>query len=191
MTKGLSLTTWMQSSLIRAARAHFIFIALYAVYIIASDATGLITAEVVYDRWLVNVLLLVTAASVWYAARFSRENPNYYRTLLYILILADLFIATFSIYTQRGMASRAVILYVIPIIISAILLSRVAIFTTAIFATAAYVLAAVKYFTDRFNEGYKAELYIEVGFYCGIFFIVAILLSHLIKFSKATSKSST
>lgn len=170
------------------ARAHFLFIALYAAYIIASDATGLITAEVVYDRWLVNVVLLVATASVWYAARFSRENPNYYRTLLYVLILVDLFVATFSIYTQRGMASRAVILYVIPIIISAILLSRVAIFTTAIFATAAYILAAVKYFTDRFNEGYKAELYIEVGFYCGIFFLTALLLSHLIKFSRASPR---
>lgn len=188
MAKKVTLTQWLQSSIIRIARAHFVFVGLYAVYIIAADATGLITADALYERWLVNLALLVTAATVWYGARFQNNNPNFYRGLLYILIMADIVFAMFNVYTQRGMASRAVILFLIPIIVSAVLLSRTALYTTAILAVAGYVLVSVKYFTDYFNEGYKAELYTEVGFYCGVFLLAALLLTSIIKFSQSSKK---
>lgn len=181
---SLTLAKWLQSSLIRATRAHFGLVALLALYTIASDATHLITPERVLQRWQVLGLLLAVTAIIWYAARNTVKTPNYYRLLVYVLVATDLFLATFSIYTQRGMASRAVVLYAIPIILSAILLSRTAIFMTATLATTLYSVAAVKYFVDFFNEGYKAELYIEVGFYCAVFFVLAALLSYLVKFGR-------
>jgi hypothetical protein len=88
------------------------------------------------------------------------------------------------------MASRAVLLYIVPIVVSAVLLSRVAVLMTAALATSAYVLTAIKYFVDYFNEGYKAELYTEVGFYCAMFFVVAALLATIIRFNKPESDLS-
>lgn len=173
---------WLQTGLVRICRLHFVFIAGYAVYTVAADATHLITPEFVLQRWTANAGMLAGIGIIWYLARNNVRNSNYYRLLLYTIILLDIGMATFNVYTQRGMAARAVMLYSLPIVASALLLSRRALFLTATLCTAAYSLAAVKYFVDFFNEGYKAELYIEVGFYCGVFFGLAALLSVVVRF---------
>ncbi len=183
--KVITFTDWLQTGLIRTCRVHFVFIAAYSVYIIAADATKLIEPELVLQRWTMNVLLLVGVVSVWYLARSSVKKSSYYRALFSIVILLDIAMATFSVYTQRGMASRAVILYCIPIVVSALLLSRTALFLTATLCAAAYSLASVKYFVVYFNEGYKAELYIEVAFYSATFFVLAGILSVLIRFKNS------
>lgn len=186
--KGLTFASWLQTGIIRVCRVHFYLLGVYAIYIIASDATHLITPTVVYQRWLAAGLLVALTAIIWYFSRAVNNNPNFYRALLYALILADIAFASFNVYTQRGMASRAVLLYVIPIVVSGLLLSRVATLMTASLAAAAYVLVAVKYFVDFFNEGYKAELYIEVGFYVACFFAVASLIGVLISFKKSETE---
>ena len=167
---------------------HFAMLAVYAAYIIASDATHLITPILVYQRWLATALLLSIVALAWYLSRAPKKPANYYRLLMYLIILADITFATFNVYTQRGMAARAVMLYTLPIIISALLLSRVAILLTATICTASYALAAVKYFVDFFNEGYKAELYIEVAFYIACFYILSAVLGIIIRFKTAESE---
>lgn len=177
-----TFSDWLQTGVIRICRTHFYLLGIYAVYIIAADATQLITPNLVYQRCLAAGLLLSLVGGIWYAARDKGRAANYYRFLLYALIVADIAFAGFNVYTQRGMASRAVLLFLIPIVVSALLLSRVATFFTAILSTAVYVLMAVKYFVDFFNEGYKAELYIEVAFYAAMFFVVAGLLTTLIRF---------
>ena len=183
MVKKSGGNSWLQTGLVRVCRIHFVLIAVYGVYIIASDGTRLITPQTVLQRWGVLAFLLSGVSIVWYLARAKVQNINYYRTLLYIIITMDISLAAFNIYSQRGMASRAVVLFALPIVVSTLLLSRTAIFFTASLCTAAYGLAAVKYFTDYFNEGYKAELYIEVGLYCAFFFILAAVLSILISFN--------
>lgn len=180
-----TFSDWLQTGVIRLCRVHFYLLGVYALYIIASDATHLITPVLVYKRWLATALLLSLVGAVWYAARNAQKTANYYRFLIYAVIAADIAFAGFNVYTQRGMASRAVLLFAIPIIVSSLLLSRVAVFLTAILSTAVYVLSAVKYFVDFFNEGYKAELYIEVGFYVGMFFVLAALLSTIIRFQSS------
>lgn len=177
-----TFSDWLQTGIIRASRVHFWFIGIYAVYIIASDATHLITPVLVYQRWLVNGSLLGITGLVWYAARARSKSANFYRFLLYSLITTDTVFATFNVYTQRGMASRAVLLFTVPILLSGLLLSRVATLTTATISSALYAIAAVKYFTDFFNEGYKAELYIEVGFYIACFYVLSLLLNVIISF---------
>lgn len=177
-----TFSDWLQTGVIRICRTHFYLLGIYAVYIIAADATQLITPTLVYQRCLAAGLLLSLVGGIWYVARDKGRAANFYRFLLYALIVADIAFAGFNVYTQRGMASRAVLLFLIPIVVSALLLSRVATFFTAILSTAVYVLMAVKYFVDFFNEGYKAELYIEVAFYAAMFFIVAGLLTTLIRF---------
>jgi hypothetical protein len=183
--RKVTFTDWLQTGLIRLCRIHFVLVGAYAVYIIASDATHLIAPQLVLQRWTMDVILLVGVSVIWYLARARVKNSNYYRVLIYTLVMLDIAMATFNIYTQRGMASRAVILFSIPIIVASILLSRTALFLTAALSTAAYSLAAVKYFVDFFNEGYKAELYIEVAFYCAVFFGLAAALSVLVRFKNS------
>lgn len=183
----VTLADWLQTGLIRLTRIHFILTGVIAFYIIISDVTRLITPDIVLRRWTMNVVLLIGTAIIWYLARNKIASAMYYRGLIYVLITLDVALASFSVYTQRGMASRAVMLYALPIAVSAILLSRTAIFTTAVICAAAYSLAAVRYFVVNFNEGYKAELYTEVGFYAACFFILAAILSVLVRFKNPES----
>lgn len=154
----------------------------FIVQIIAYDAWHVITPDIVMRRWIATGLLLVVSAVVWYLSHNPANSLTSYKRLIFLLISADIAMASFQVYSQRGMASRAVLLFTIPIVISAILLSRSAIFATAILATAAYSITTICYFVLNFNEGYKTELYGEVGFYCAAFFVLAAMLSTIIRF---------
>lgn len=167
----------LKTSVLRLSRAHFAYALILAGQIILYDAAKLISPEFVLRRWLTTAGLLVVTTIVWVQAHqnTARDNASYAR-LIYALILTDILLASFSVYTQRGMASRAVLLYVIPIIVSASLARRVALFGTALISIAAYTTTAVMYFVLNFNEGYKVELYGEIGFYSIMFLLVANLL---------------
>lgn len=176
---------WLRRSVIRVAQLHLIFVVIYAAQIIAFDASKLITPEVLAQRWLAAGGLAIVAAGVWYLARSKVSSTRNYKLLTWVLIAADLAFAAFNVYTQRGMASRAVLLFLIPIIVATILHSRIALFTTAIAAAVVYTSTAILYFVNFFNEGYKIELYGEILFYSGVFFVVAALLWAALK-SKRT-----
>ncbi len=167
---------WLKNSLVRVAKMQLALVILYIAQIIAFDSSKLITPEVLLWRWYAVAGVAVVSVVVLYLARSKITHPDHYKILTWLLIVADIAFAAFNVYTQRGMASRSVALFFIPIIISAILLSRVALFTTATLCVIAYTTAAVAYFVNYFNEGYKIELYGEVFFYCGLFFIAAGIL---------------
>ena len=168
--------TGLRTNVLRLSRAHFVYVLILAGQIILYDAAKLISPEFVLKRWLATAGLLVVTTLVWAQAQQSDRKDAYYAKLVNALILADILLASFSVYTQRGMASRAVMLYVIPIIVSAALMRRVALFGTALLAIAAYTTTAVMYFVLNFNEGYKVELYGEIGFYSAVFLLIASLL---------------
>lgn len=172
---------WLRNSVVLVAKVHFLIVLAYIAQIIAYDASKLITPEVVLQRWYAAAALTAVAAAVWYLARSKVNNISTYKFLTWTLVLADIAFAVFNVYTQRGMASRAVVLFFIPIIISAILLSRVALFSVAILCIAAYTTTAVAYFVNYFNEGYKVELYGEILFYSFMFIVAAFTLWGVIK----------
>jgi len=169
-------TSPLQSKLIGASKIHFVLAGLLAFQIILYDASKLITPEVVLKRWLATAGLLVVAVVVWYLAKNRFAHAFGYRILALTLILSDIALASFAVYSQRGMASRAVILYLLAIATAAILASRSALFGTAALCVAAYTATAVGYFVLNFNEGYKVELYGEIGFYSAVLFILAALI---------------
>lgn len=127
-------------------------------------------------RWIVTGILLTVSIIGWYLATTSNRSSVLYRNMIYGFILVDIFVASYGVYTQRGMASRAVALYAVPIVIAGILLSRAALFATATLCAIAYVATAISYFVLNFNEGYKIELYGEIGFYTAMFFVLAGLM---------------
>lgn len=167
---------WLKNSLVRVAKIQLALVIIYAAQIIAFDSSKLITPDVLLWRWYAIAGVAVVSVIVLYLARSKITHPNHYKMLVWALILADIAFAAFNIYTQRGMASRAVALFFIPIIISSILLSRVALFSTAILCVIVYTTAAIAYFVNYFNEGYKIELYGEIFFYSGLFLISAGML---------------
>lgn len=179
---------WLQDSSVRIGRILFIFVSIYIAIVVLYDAFNLITPDMLLGRWIAASILLVLAAILWYIARSKNKSEMFYSRLIYTYIFATLLFASFNIYYQRGMASRAVFLYVIPILIAAFLLRRAAIFMTAAIAVAAYSLTAIWYSTNFPSEGYKIEIYGEVGFYSALFFVVAALAWGIVR--SKTSDSS-
>lgn len=161
----------VRTTFIRIAKIQVLIGLILGIQIIVYDAGKLITPDVVLKRWSITALMVLTAAVCWYLARINNK-PNVIRNLVWILISVDLIVASFSVYTQRGMASRAVLLFVIPILTAAALQRKGAIYLTSLVAVLVYIVTAVAYFVLNFNEGYKLELYGEIGFYSAILLCV-------------------
>lgn len=183
----VSFVDWLRVSLLRVCRLHFLYAAFFAAQLFVYDASKLLTPEVVMRRWLVTVGLVAGTAVIWYLSHNRKNDVTAYKRLVFALVLLDIVVASFAIYTQRGMASRGVALYAVPIISSAVLLSPSAIFATAAMSLAAYVGTAVSYFVLNFNEGYKVELYGEIAFYSAVFVLLAGLLSVIVRFGGDTA----
>lgn len=176
MAKTTAHTTKMRTAALRVSRLHFVYAGLLALQVIIYDAWKLIVPSIVLKRWVIASVLLSVNLVVWFLLRTKQMGLGAIKALLWLLILTDIGVATYSVYIQRGMASRAVILYAIPLLVSAVLMSRAAIFATAALSVAAYTTAAITYFVVNFNEGYKVELYGEIGFYSAVLFLLAGLL---------------
>ncbi|HSX27518.1 MAG TPA: hypothetical protein VLG25_01910 [Patescibacteria group bacterium] len=177
-------TSWLHPSVVRLSRVHFLYVALFTVQTVVYDTWKLITPFAVLNRWFLAGGLLAVTVIVWYLAKYTVKGTNGLKALVSALILADIAAASFNVYTQRGMASRAVALYAVPIAVSAVLQSRVALLATATLSMAAYTTTALSYFVLNFNEGYKIELYGEVGFYSLMFFVLAGILWTVIRARK-------
>ena len=170
----------IRANFVRACKVH-IFIGLaFIAQVIAYDASKLITPEVVLKRWIVAAALVIVASVCWYIARLN-DSAQRIHQLAWVLIGADMAVASFSVYTQRGMASRAVLLFVIPILVAATLQRKGAIYLTSIMAAVTYIVTAIAYFVLNFNEGYKIELYGEIFFYSAMLFAVAGLCWSLVR----------
>lgn len=172
-----------QYLVVRVARVHFFFLAVYALYIAVSDAWNLITPQGVLQRWTAAAAMLIVTTALWYTAKNFSNKEGFNKLLLLLFIVQDILFASFSVYTTRGMASRAVMLFMLPLVTAAFLRTRTALFATAAISTACYVLAAVKYYVTFPGEGYRAELYVEVAFYSAVMFVVASLLAALVRSS--------
>lgn len=166
--------TSRQLLVLRLARIHFVYVLAFAAMIIVADSWALIAPESTLRRWTMAAVMLVTTTVIWYAAR---QKPRPWQAWLpYALVILDIAVATFMVYEERGMASRGVALYAIPLVVAALTGGRSIVLATASLSTAAYGLAAIRYFVTYFNEGYKVELYATIGFYSAMFFILSALL---------------
>lgn len=162
----------LRPGIVRAAKIHIALSLILAAQTLLYDAGKLITPDVVLKRWLLIGLVAIAASVVWYLAR-SKDEARYSHRLVWSLIAVDMLVASYFIYSQRGMASRAVILFAIPILTAAVLRQKGAIYLTAATAATVYLVTAIAYFVLNFNEGYKLELYGELSFYGGVLFCIA------------------
>lgn len=176
MKKPVLSVDHLRTSTLRVSRFHFAFILIYAVQTVIYHASKLITPDVILHRWIATAGLLVVTTAVWFVAKHRKSSSTMYQYAITAIIFADLAFAAFNVYTQRGYASKAVLLFIVPIIVASVFASRSALFATALLAIAVYTTTAVKYFVDYFNEGYMVELYGEIAFYSALFLLVAALL---------------
>lgn len=174
-------SSWLQTSAVRVTRVHFAFVAAYMMSIIVFDSWNLYTHEVVTDRWTLAGGLLALTTILWYAARMKFNNPSIYINLVLLLIAADLIFAGLNVYWERGLASKSVLLFVLPLITAATLRSRSTLLATSALATAAYSTAAVRYFYQHYGESFRVELYGYLSLYCALFFIFSWLLWIIIR----------
>lgn len=186
MTQATTLeTNRLRDVVVRVINVHFFFAAAYMLSIIVFDSWNLITPDALSQRWTFASILLVVTTLSWYVLHSGPRHAGLYKAFVYLLILIDIALAAFSVYTERGMASRGVALFAIPIAVSAVLVSRSALFAAATLSTTAYSWAAIRYFTQNPSEGYKIELYGVLAFYSAGFFILAALLWAVVRPPKA------
>ena len=165
----------------RLSSVHFLYVVAIIGQIIIFDSGKLIPPEVVLQRWAATALFTLVIALVWYASYNKSPSDATSKKLLASLVVADIVMASVNVYTQRGMASRAVMLYAIPIVVAAAINRRSAILASAIISAAAYLATCVAYFVLHFNEGYKLELYGEAGFYAALFIVLGLTLWSIVK----------
>ena len=177
MKQSLSSTNaHLRAATLRIARFHFLYVGLFAIQTIVFHASKVITPELLLKRWLAAAILALITGLVWFVAKNRNSLAATYQIAIWGIIFADLAFAAFNVYTQRGYASKSVLLFIIPIIVASVLVNRTALYATALLAGIAYSTTAITYFVLNFNEGYSAELYAEIGLHSGLFFIIAGLL---------------
>lgn len=166
--------------LLRVTRAHFYLVIAYFVATIAFDSWNLYTHEVIFKRWFYSGILAILICLIWFGIKRYGKSHRTLTYLAYILILADILFAGVNVYLDRGMASKYVVLFILPLIIATQLMRRSVLLATAGISAAAYSIASVSYFHNFYGEGYRIQLYGEVGFYCALIFIFALTLMPLI-----------
>jgi len=159
-----------------ALKIGFIYVAAYMASIIAIDAWDLITDEAVRYRWFAAIMLLVVNLGVWYSIKIN-GTKRHQDMLIMALVLAQVLFASLNVYWERGMASNATALFIIPIITAAVLANRKYLYTTAAFASVIYSTTVYRYFYDNYGEGYLVQLWVSIGFFSVIFMLTAGLIS--------------
>ena len=158
----------------RLTRTMYFFIAVFALSIIVFDSGNLITKQAVIQRWTLLTILTVVNTIAWY---IGAQQPLKSRSLnTFILSVVLVLFAGYMTYWERGMASSSTILYALPMLVVATLKNRHALIAITASSAAVYSLAAVKYFNDFFNEGYRIQLWGNIILYSGTFFVCAWLI---------------
>ena len=167
-TQSLALATT------RVTRTIYFFLGFFALSIIVFDSGNLITRESVIDRWTLLSVLLVINTLVWLAS--SRSLKSTQALAVTTLAATTLVFAGFMTYWERGMASTSTILYALPLLIIATIKNRHALLAFAVLSAGTYAFAAVKYFNDFFNEGFRVQLWGSIILYTGAILAITWLI---------------
>ncbi len=158
--------------LTRVSRTVYFLLGFFALSIIIFDSGNLITREAVIQRWTACSILLVVNTLCW-ALAGQKNRVESKKAATITLALCSLLFAGFMTYWERGMASSSTILYVIPLLVIATLKNRHGLMAFAALSAGTYAFAAVKYFNDFFNEGYRIQLWGNIVLYSGLIFVSA------------------
>ena len=176
--------SWLQTTAVRLARVHFIYVGFYLLSVVIFDASNLYTHQAISQLWTAGGVLAVAVTVLWFLARLKTNNSWYYISVVLSLILVDIIFASYLVWWQRGLYSKSVMLFTVPILCAAALRSRSIIFGTAALSAAAYSTISVRYFFQNYGLGYRVELWGTVGFFSAMFLVLAFLLIIIINPTK-------
>ncbi len=174
--KNNYLSNWLHTTAVRVTRVHFAFIGAYILSIVVFDSWNLYTHDAARQLWTAAGVLLIVNTVLWYLARMKFSKLSWYVVIVMVLVVADILFAAYNVSWQRGLASKSVMLFTIPIITAATLRSRSALMAATTLSVAAYSLAVVRYFFSNYGQAYRIELWGTVAFYSALMFILAFLL---------------
>jgi hypothetical protein len=181
-TKKPELATgWLQTTAVRVTRVHFVYIAFYLLSVIIFDTWNLYTHQATSQLWTIGGVLLAVNAVLWFIARFKLANYWYYVAVILAIIVVDITFASYLVWWQRGLYSKAIMLYTVPIITAATTRSRSILLTTTTLSAAAYSTVSVRYFFNNYGLGYRVELWGTIGFFSAMLFVLALLLMIVIR----------
>ena len=155
----------------KLSKYNFMFIGAYAIYTIIFDAGNILTREDVYHRWIFAVILTAAFSLFWVATKKANTNNVLFGSLI-VCIIAELILAGYMTYWERGMASMSTVLFIFPIVSMALTGSRTYTVGTSLLASAIYTGACTKYFYDFFNEGYRIQLYGQLFFFASLYLTI-------------------
>ena len=174
-------TSKFQTTTVRSLRLGIAFTIIFALSTLIYKAWKLLTPDILQQRFFIAIGLILIHMVLLVMANKSTNNFRTYKIILWAQTISFLALAGYAIYSKRGMASNAVVLFLIPIIISSLQRRGKTLFITTTLAATVYSASAITYFRHFPSEGYKVELYGGLLFYCAVFFVIAALLWVLIK----------
>jgi hypothetical protein len=179
--KPTRANNWLQTTAVRLTRIHFAYVAFYLLSIIIFDTWNLYSHDATKQLWTAGGVLLVCNVLLWFIARLKSNNTWFYIGVVLALILVDIIFASYIVWWQRGLYSKSVMLYTIPIISAAALRSRSILLATTTLSAAAYSTISVRYFFTNYGLAYRVELWGTVGFFSAMMFVMAFLLMVIIR----------
>jgi hypothetical protein len=182
--KSTQAADWLQTTAVRLTRVHFVYVAFYLLSVVIFDTWNLYTHEATSQLWTAGGVLLGIVALLWFCARLKFSNYWIYIAIIMALIVADIVFASYLVWWQRGLYSKAIMLYTVPIITAASTRSRSILLTTTTVSAAAYSTVSVRYFFQNYGMGYRVELWGTVGFFSAMLFVLALLLMVIIQPTK-------
>lgn len=106
-------------------------------------------------RFLRDVLFCAIALlsnSVFHVLTHVLRTRMAMKILAYVLVLADVALVTFFIYSKGGIESRSVVLYILPMVAAAAILGRKGIYLTTAFAIIGFTFIIVGGYTGLFGQ---------------------------------------
>jgi hypothetical protein len=179
--KPTKANSWLQTTAVRVTRIHFLYLLAFLASIIIFDASNLYTHQAISELWTAGGIMMLINIILWFAARLKVSNYWFYVALVLALIAADVIFASYIVYWERGLYSKAVVLYTVPIIVAAAMRSRSILLATTALSAASYSIVSVRYFFDHYGLGYRVELWANVTFFSAIMFVLAFLLMVVIR----------
>ena len=171
----------MRTALRRASRVHVYYLAAYALSLIVFDSWNLITHEGIVRKWTLAAVILTIVIGCWFVSKQKFAFTTGYTIAMLVLIISGVIFAAYNVSWERGMASKSLILFIVPIVTAALTRRRTVLLATTGFSAVAYSVVVVRYFHIHYGEGFRVQVYGELLFYGIVFFVCAWLLRILQK----------
>jgi hypothetical protein len=167
---------WIRTALRRAARVHIYYVLAYALSLIIFDSWNLITHEGIARKWTIAVVLMIVSVAVWFISKQAIKYTPVYTLAIVALIIADIVFAAYNVSWERGMASKSLLFFIVPIATAALTRSRSILLAATALSTAVYSMVVVRYFHLHYGEGFRIQVYGELFLFGFVFFVIAWLM---------------